>query len=116
MWPVFARFRREWSSSRFSRRSTAQTCQPFALRTMSSASGAKYAALAEVPGFSTRMFFALFGPTLRTPTLLYFAGVPGARKPGSRSKFWAADAEVHSAKMSGRTRQRVRRRIRGNLP
>jgi len=72
-----ARFRTEWSSSRFSRRSTAQTCQPRARRTTSLASGAKYAALADVPGFSTRMFGALVGPILRTPTLLYLAGVPG---------------------------------------
>ena len=83
MWPVFARLSAEWSSSRFSLRSTAQTCQPLALRAMSSASGAKYAALADVPGFRTRMFFALFGPTFRTPTLLYFAGVPGDLKPAS---------------------------------
>jgi len=32
-------------------------------------------------GSSTRTFFALLGPTLSMPTLLYFAGVPGAAKP-----------------------------------
>lgn len=36
---------------------------------------------AEVPGSSTKMFFALLGPTLSIPTLLYWAGVPGAAKP-----------------------------------
>ena len=116
MWPRLRAVEAEWSSSRFSLRSTAQTCQPFALRAMSSASGAKYAALADVPGFSTRTFFALFGPTFRTPTLLYFAGVPGARKPASHSKFWAADAGATSANMSEATRQRVRRCISGKLP
>src|SRR5260370_32106757 len=31
------------------------------------------------------MFLASLGPVLRTPTLLYFAGVPGALKPWSCS-------------------------------
>jgi hypothetical protein len=34
-----------------------------------------------VPGSKTKTFFALEGPILITPTLLYFAGVPGAEKP-----------------------------------
>src|SRR4051794_14166107 len=58
------------------------------------ASGAKYAALADVPGFSTSTFFALRGPISRMPTLLYFAGVPGAAKPSIRSKRADAGAAV----------------------
>src|SRR6266508_6464355 len=75
----------------FSRRSIAQTCQPFDLRTMSFANGSKYVALAEVPGTSTRMFLASLGPVLMMPTLLYFAGVPGALKPWIRSNFTSTD-------------------------
>src|SRR6185436_20928893 len=85
----------------FSRRSTDHTCQPFAMRTTALASGAKYAALAEVPGFRTRMFGAFRGPILRMPTLLYFAGVPGEGKPSSRWNLVAADADV--ARTHGRS-------------
>src|ERR1035437_2912343 len=45
------------------------------------ASGTKWALPAEVPGSSTKTFFALLGPTLMMPTLSYLAGVPGAAKP-----------------------------------
>ena len=34
-----------------------------------------------MPGSSTKTFLALLGPTLSIPTLLYWAGVPGAAKP-----------------------------------
>ena len=54
------------------------TCQSGARLTMNLESGLKYAALADVPGISTRTFLALREPTLRMPTLLYCAGVPGA--------------------------------------
>ncbi len=62
------------------------------------------------------MFFALFGPTFRTPTLLYFAGVPGDLKPASHVKFWAADAGAGTTRMTATTRRRVRRRTGGKLP
>src|SRR5258708_7519207 len=71
-----------WSSSRFSRRSTDQTCQSGAFSTTHLASGTKYAPPADVPGSSTSTFFAPADPTLITPTLSYLAGVPGAAKPG----------------------------------
>src|SRR4051812_47832268 len=71
----------DWSSSRFSRRSTAHTCQPGALATKLLASGAKYAAPADVPGLSTRTLRALEDPILRMPTLSYFAGVPATFSP-----------------------------------
>ncbi len=61
------------------------------------ASGTKYAAAAEVPGSSTSTFFALGEPTLITPTRLYFAGVPGALKPGIQVTFSAADADAAQA-------------------
>src|SRR5438094_327382 len=79
--PALARSSIEWSSSWFSLRSTAQTCQPFAFETTVFASGAKYAALADVPGLRTRTLFALPGPISSTPTLSSLAGVPGASKP-----------------------------------
>jgi hypothetical protein len=50
------------------------------------ASGAKYAALADVPGFRTSTFLALRGPILSTPTLSYLDGVSGASNPFIRSK------------------------------
>src|SRR4051794_29607189 len=75
-----------WSSSRFSRHSTDQTCQPFARATTLFASGRKYAALAEVPGLRTSTFLARRGPTSSTPTRLYLAGVPGDAWPWMRVK------------------------------
>ena len=72
------RFSSDWSSRRFSRRSTDHTCQPLAFETIHLASGTKYVAPAEVPGSSTSTFFASLGPTLMMPTWLYRAGVPGA--------------------------------------
>src|SRR5882672_7713675 len=75
-----------WSSSRFSRRSTDHTCQvPLVLRTMSSASGLKYADPAEVPGLSTNTFLAEAGPTSNTPTRFRLAGAAGSSKPGSHT-------------------------------
>jgi hypothetical protein len=43
------------------------------------------------------MFGARFGPTLRMPTLLYFAGVPGEAKPAIRSNVTAAGADDETA-------------------
>jgi hypothetical protein len=43
------------------------------------------------------MFGARFGPTLRMPTLLYFAGVPGEAKPPIRSSVTAAGADAEKA-------------------
>ena len=43
------------------------------------------------------MFRALRGPVLSTPTLLYLAGVPGARKPSSRSKLTRTAAPAGGA-------------------
>ena len=80
-WWFLKRFSTDWSSSKFSRRSTDQTCQPLVFETIHRASGTKYAAPAEVPGSKTRTFLALLGPTLMTPTRLYLAGVAGAAKP-----------------------------------
>jgi hypothetical protein len=80
-WWFLKRFSTDWSSSKFSRRSTDQTCQSLVFETIHRASGTKYAAPAEVPGSKTRTFFALLGPTLMTPTRLYLAGVAGAAKP-----------------------------------
>jgi hypothetical protein len=57
-----ARSATDWSSSRFSRRSTDHTCQPPTLRTNVLANGAMYAEPAEVPGLKTRTFGAFFGP------------------------------------------------------
>jgi NAD(P)-dependent dehydrogenase (short-subunit alcohol dehydrogenase family) len=48
--PAFAAFSTDWSSSRFSRRSTDQTCQFGAALTIHFASGTKYAPPADVPG------------------------------------------------------------------
>src|SRR4051812_1758547 len=83
--PALTRFRTVWSSSRFSRRSTAHTCQPGARATIARASGAKYAALAEVPGLRTRTLRAEARPTFRMPTLSYLTGPAGARTPAMRS-------------------------------
>ncbi len=69
----------DWSSSRFSRRSTDHTCQPSASLTRALANGAMYADPAEVPGLKTRMFGAWSGPIWSTPTLLKRFGVSGAR-------------------------------------
>ena len=77
-WPRLARSKTDWSSSRFSRRSTAQTCQSGARSTTDRASGAKYAALAEVPGLRTRTFLAVARPNMRTPTRSRRDGVPFA--------------------------------------
>ena len=50
------------------------------------------------------MFGARRGPTLRMPTLLYFAGVPGAWNPGSRSKLTrAAETEAGAASIASET-------------
>ena len=80
--PSLKRFSSDWSSSRFSRRSTDHTCQPGVSDTIHWARGTKYALPAEVPGSRTSTFLAALGPILRTPTLLYCAGVPGAAKLG----------------------------------
>ena len=86
--PRFARSSTDWSSSRFSRRSTAHTCQPFAFRATSCASGTKYAALADVPGFSTGS--APLRPDLQDAHPVVLARVPGASNPAIRSKRGAA--------------------------
>ena len=62
------------------------------------ANGAKYAALAEVPGLRTSTFRALAGPILRMPTLSYSAGVPGTFTPSihaTRAELaaWAGEPE-----------------------
>ena len=59
---------------------------------MSLASGAKYAALAEVPGLRIRTFLAFGGPTFSRPTLSSRFGVPGAAKPCIQLNRVAADA------------------------
>src|SRR5512140_1722543 len=87
--PAFAAFSSAWSSSRFSRRSTDQTCQPGAALTIHFASGTKYAPPADVPGSSTSTFFADGRPTLITPTSLYLAGVPGDANPSNHVTFRA---------------------------
>src|SRR5262245_10723609 len=89
----------------------AQTCQPFACATTVFASGAKYAALADVPGLRTRTFFAPFGPICSTPTLLSWAGVPGASKPSScwnltATALRAGDASVANAKPTATSARR----------
>jgi hypothetical protein len=85
-WPSFARSTTEWSSSWFSRRSTAHTCHPGASEATKRARGRKYAALADVPGLSTSTFSAFFGPTLSTPTRSSSDGVWGASNPAIRAK------------------------------
>src|SRR5688572_2702810 len=57
------------------------------------------------------MLGALRGPILRTPTLLYLAGVPGEWKPASRSSFKAADAGAGS-RQAARARARLRASFR----
>jgi hypothetical protein len=51
------------------------------------------------------MFLASLGPVLMTPTLLYFAGVPGALKP------WSCSNLTSTFLPSGRA---CRRRERGD--
>jgi hypothetical protein len=53
------------------------------------ASGAKEAALADVPGLRTRMLRALAAPIFRMPTLSYLAGVPATFRPSMRPKHGA---------------------------
>src|SRR5690348_6910602 len=103
----------DWSSSRFSRRSTDQTCQPGAIAATVFARGTKYPPLAEVPGTSTSTLRARAGPTLRTPTRLYLAGVPGALKPFIQLAPAAGTAEgaraAHASTTTVAAAQRVRR-------
>src|SRR6185312_12820934 len=66
------------------------TCQPGSLDSSHCASGTKKALPADVPGANTSTFLAFAGPTLMTPTLLYFAGVPGALAPFIHVTFSAA--------------------------
>src|SRR5690349_23610518 len=72
------------------------------------ASGAKYAALADVPGFSTSTFFARGEPILRIPTLSYLAGVPGDLTPSMRWKLTFAAAGPAAARTSALARDRTR--------
>src|SRR5688572_29791547 len=53
------------------------------------------------------MFGAFRGPILRTPTLLYSAGVPGEGNPGSRSNFVAAVADAGHATAAAATARRA---------
>src|SRR4051794_25721862 len=98
----------DWSSSRFSRRSTAHTCHLGAFATMLLASGAKYAALADVPGLSTSTWRAVGDPILRIPTLSYLAGVSGDLKPSMRWKLTLAEAGAATASTSALARDRAR--------
>ena len=72
----------EWSSSRFSRRSTDHTFQPGRRPTIARATGRKYAAPPDVPGTSTSTFSALRGPCSITCTRSKRAGpAPSRRRP-----------------------------------
>ncbi len=62
----------DWSSSRFSRRSTDHTCQSGSRSTIDFANGTMYAAPPEVPGTNTITFFARAEPILMTPTWFRF--------------------------------------------
>src|SRR4051812_22001380 len=107
----------DWSSSRFSRRSTAQTCQPGARATTARASGAKYAALADVPGLRTSTLRALADPIFRMPTRSYLTGVPATLTPATRTKRSAGaawtTAAADNAPAVARTAARRRTRSMG---
>ena len=76
------RFSSDWSSSRFSRRSTDQTCQPRSWRRSTWRAARSRRRPADVPAPAPARSSRCCGPTLITPTLSYLAGVPGAAKPG----------------------------------
>jgi hypothetical protein len=79
--PCFRRLRTDWSSRKFSRRSTDQTCQSGSVFTIVRARGWKYPPPAEVPGLRTRTFLAFGSPIFSTPTTFRLSGVPGEAKP-----------------------------------
>src|SRR3954469_1778552 len=110
----------DWSSSRFSRRSTAQTCHAGARATTARASGAKYAALADVPGLRTSTLRALADPIFRMPTRSYLTGVPAALTPAMRTKrsagaAWATAAADNAPAVARTTAWRRTRSMAGTL-
>ena len=72
----------DWSSSRFSRRSTDHTCHPLVCSTTHLANGTKYPAPAEVPGSQHQDVLGLRRADLDHADLVEFRGVSGAAKPG----------------------------------